>query len=106
MSQHGSSHTEHHGSVKSYVIGFLLSIVLTIIPLVLVFNTGMEHKTLVFVSMAMAVLQFAVQLFFFMHVREGEGPKYNVYALILGIVFVVTFVGGSAWIMTFNAQSH
>jgi heme/copper-type cytochrome/quinol oxidase subunit 4 len=23
-----------------------------------------------------AILQFAIQLFFFMHIREGDGPRY------------------------------
>lgn len=52
----------------------------------------------------MAVLQFFIQLFFFMHIKDGEKPRYNVMALILGIVFVITIVAGSIWIMTFNSQ--
>ncbi|GAA4719781.1 cytochrome o ubiquinol oxidase subunit IV [Brevibacillus fulvus] len=97
MSQH-----EAHGSVKAYVIGFLLSIVLTIIPLLLVLNHMLSKGWLVFAIMLMAVLQFIIQLVFFMHIREGEGPKYNVMALILGIVIVFTIVAGSMWIMSFN----
>ncbi|WP_027416289.1 cytochrome o ubiquinol oxidase subunit IV [Aneurinibacillus terranovensis] len=100
------SHQENHGSTKSYVIGFILSIILTIIPMVLVFNHMMSMGPLVVVIVAMAVLQFLVQLFFFMHIRESEKPGYNVMALVLGIIFVITIVGGSAWIMTFNAQVH
>jgi cytochrome o ubiquinol oxidase operon protein cyoD len=52
----------------------------------------------------MAVLQLFVQLFFFMHIREGEKPRYNVQALILGAVILITIVAGSMWIMTFNSQ--
>lgn len=93
-----------HGSVKSYVIGFILSIVLTIIPLMLVLKHMLTGVALTASILTMAVLQFLVQLFFFMHIREGEKPRYNVMALILGIVFVVTIVAGSIWIMSFNAQ--
>ena len=98
------SHQEAHGSTKAYVIGFILSIVLTIIPLVLVLNNMMNKVALVATILFMAILQFLVQLFFFMHIREGEKPQYNVMALILGIVFVITIVAGSIWIMSFNSQ--
>lgn len=105
---HHENHANHesHGSTKSYVIGFIISIILTIIPLVLVLNHMMSKTALIVVSLVMAVAQFLVQLFFFMHIREGEGPKYNVMALILGIVVVFTVVAGSMWIMTFNSMVH
>ncbi|CAM5795741.1 cytochrome o ubiquinol oxidase subunit IV [Brevibacillus borstelensis] len=100
---HHENHDNHnHGSLKSYVIGFILSIVLTIIPLMLVMNHMLEKTALVITIMVMAILQFIVQLFFFMHIREGEKPRYNVQTLILGLVIVFTIVAGSIWIMTFN----
>ncbi|WML55860.1 cytochrome C oxidase subunit IV family protein [Neobacillus sp. PS3-12] len=94
---------QQHGSIKAYVTGFIFSIVLTIIPLVLVLN-HMLAKTALLVSILLAaVLQFVIQLFFFMHIRDGEGPRYNVAALILGLVFVLTIVVGAIWIMSFNS---
>ncbi|WP_433748116.1 cytochrome o ubiquinol oxidase subunit IV [Falsibacillus pallidus] len=98
------SHQESHGSVKSYVIGFILSIVLTIIPLVLTLKHVISGTTLIVSIVGMAVLQLLVQLFFFMHIREGEKPRFNVWALILGLFIVFVIVAGSMWIMTFNAQ--
>jgi cytochrome o ubiquinol oxidase operon protein cyoD len=96
-------HEQNHGSNKAYVTGFIFSIVLTIIPLVLVLN-HMLAKTALLVSILLAaVLQFVIQLFFFMHIRDGEGPRYNVAALILGLVFVLTIVVGAIWIMSFNS---
>lgn len=102
MSQHEHHGDHNHGSLKSYVIGFILSIVLTIIPLVLVMNNMLSKTALMVTIMVMAILQFVIQLFFFMHVREGEKPRYNVQTLILGLVIVFTIVAGSIWIMTFN----
>lgn len=99
---HGAHHAESHGSLKSYVIGFILSIVLTIIPLVLVMNPLFSKTATIVVIMIMAILQFVVQLFFFMHIREGEKPRWNVQTLILGMVIVLTIVAGSIWIMAFN----
>ncbi|MFC8684384.1 cytochrome o ubiquinol oxidase subunit IV [Brevibacillus porteri] len=97
---HGGHHS--HGSMKEYVIGFILSIVLTIIPLVLVMNSILSKTGTMIAILVMAVLQFVVQLVFFMHIREGEKPRYNVQTLILGLVIVFTIVAGSLWIMLFN----
>jgi len=96
-------HAEQHGSIKAYVIGFILSLILTIIPLFLVLNHMMGKTALTVSILIAAVLQFVIQLFFFMHIREGEGPRYNAVALILGIVFVLTIVIGAIWIMEFNS---
>jgi cytochrome o ubiquinol oxidase operon protein cyoD len=98
------SNHEHTGSIKAYLIGFILSIVLTIIPLVLVLEHMLAKTALIVSILTAAVLQFVLQLFFFMHIRDGEGPRYNVMALILGLVFVVTIVAGAMWIMSFNSQ--
>lgn len=38
-----------------------------------------------------------------MHINEGEKPRYNVMALVLGFVIVITIVAGSVWIMSFNS---
>ncbi|WP_027724549.1 cytochrome o ubiquinol oxidase subunit IV [Tuberibacillus calidus] len=101
---HDDHSEKHPGSTVSYVIGFLLSIVLTIIPLYVVLNHSFSNMILVYVIMIMAVLQFLIQLVFFMHIRESEEPHYNILAIALGIIFVFAIVAGSAWIMTFNSQ--
>lgn len=98
---HHSDH-ETHGSLKSYVIGFVLSLVLTAIPLFVVLNDWLEGTAATVVLMGAAVLQFVVQLVFFMHLREEKKPRYNLMVLILGLVILVTIVGGSMWIMAYN----
>lgn len=99
---------ENHGSVGQYITGFIISIILSIIPMVLVFNHVMGKVALVWTIIIIAVLQFLVQLFFFMHVRErlDDGPRYNVWALTLGVFLIFVIVGGSVWIMTFNSSTY
>lgn len=105
--QHQHQHQEHsHGSVKSYTIGFLLSIVLTIIPLVVVMNGMLEKTGTIVLILVAAILQFAVQLVFFMHLKEGENARWNMMALILGLIILLTIVAGSIWIMTYNTVAH
>jgi cytochrome o ubiquinol oxidase subunit IV len=104
MANHGNhnSHVEEHGSLKSYTIGFVLSILLTIIPIVLVLNPLISRTATIVTIMVIAIAQFVIQLVYFMHIREGEKPRWNVQALILGLFIVFTIVLGSIWIMAFN----
>jgi cytochrome o ubiquinol oxidase operon protein cyoD len=107
MDNHNAEpHQAHGGSLKSYTIGFILSIVLTIIPLVLVMNHMLNTTVTLVIILLIAVLQFAIQMIFFMHIKEEQKPRYNLMALILGLVILVTIVSGSIWIMTYNAVAH
>ncbi len=103
---HGS-HEEHdsheaHGSLKSYVIGFVMSLILTAIPLIVVLNDMLEGKAATILLLGSAVLQFIVQLVYFMHLKEEGKPRYNLMVLILGLFIVLTIVAGSIWIMMYN----
>ncbi|WP_159887407.1 cytochrome o ubiquinol oxidase subunit IV [Paenibacillus puerhi] len=104
--EHPSGSGGSHGSLKSYVIGFALSIVLTIIPLVIVLNGLVNRTGTLLVILVAAILQFVVQLVFFMHVKEGPNARWNIMALILGLIILLTIVAGSIWIMTYNAVAH
>jgi len=89
--------------MKSYTIGFVLSIILTIIPIVVVVNDLLSTTATVVTILIMAILQFVVQLVFFMHLKEEGNPRYNLVSLVLGLVIVVTVVVGSIWIMLNNS---
>ncbi len=66
---HSSHETSHggasHGSVKSYLIGFILSIILTVIPFAMVMNGTASHSTILAVVVGMAVIQVIVHLVYF-----------------------------------------
>ncbi|SMF83526.1 cytochrome o ubiquinol oxidase operon protein cyoD [Paenibacillus uliginis N3/975] len=104
MTDSNSAHVqeEHHGSFKSYTIGFICSIILTVIPIAVVLNEWLQGTGLALVLMIAAVLQLFVQLLFFMHLREEKNPRYNLISLILGLVILVVIVAGSIWIMLNN----
>ncbi len=102
---HGMSKTkintqeEHPGNLKSYVTGFVLSIVLTLIPYFLVTNHLLSEGLLVAVIVAFAFAQLVVQLLFFLHMRHEAKPRLNLLIFIsfLGIILIVVI--GSIWIM-------
>lgn len=96
------SHEAAHGSLKSYVIGFAMSLVLTAIPLIVILNDMLEGSAAILLLVGTAVLQFVVQLFYFMHLKEEKKPRYNLIVLIFGLFIVLTIVAGSMWIMMYN----
>ena len=92
--------------VRHYVIGLILALVLTIIPFALLeIHLTSQHETfthpfLMTVAVACALLQFLVQVTFFLHLI-GRGVSRERLAIFVGACLVVTIlVGGSLWIMT------
>lgn len=98
------SETVHHEPSRyqkalwSYVAGFLLSVLLTIIPYLLVINQILSSEVLFTGVILFALAQLLVQLVFFFHLGN-ESERLNLIALIVIVFNVVVLVGGSLWIM-------
>ena len=94
---HGDDHD--NGSFKSYMIGFLLSVVLTAIPFWLVMTEALAPQTTGLVITAFAVVQIIIHMVFFLHMNHKSEGGWNMLALIFTIVIVVIAVAGSVWVM-------
>lgn len=89
-----------HGSTRSYIIGFLLSLIFTAIPYYMVVNKSVSGTALLVTILAFGVLQMLVQVLFFLHLGRGPKPLYNVVFLIFTVTTILVVVGGSIFIMT------
>ncbi|OTG93416.1 cytochrome o ubiquinol oxidase subunit IV [Acinetobacter sp. ANC 3832] len=90
-----------HGNVKQYTIGFILSVILTIIPFGMVMTGGFD-RGLVFATIAItAVAQVLVQLVFFLHMNSSSEQRWNVIAFIYTILTIAVLLIGSVWIMNY-----
>lgn len=89
----------HHGSTKQYVVGFLLSIVLTIIPFWVVMDGSFGKTIAVTVIGVTAVAQVLVQLVFFLHMDLSEAQRWTLISFVYTILTVLLLVIGSIWIM-------
>lgn len=94
-----SRHDESRALLASYSTGFLLSIGLTLLANFAVTEHWWSHGWLVFAVLALAVVQFAVQLLFFLHIGRERRPRWKLLMLVLAIIFVLIVVLGSIWIM-------
>lgn len=87
------------GKMKSYVAGFILSIILTLIPYYLVENQSVKGTTLLITILSFAMLQMIVQVTFFLHLGRGPKPNWNLFFFIATIGVVLIVVGGSVLII-------
>jgi cytochrome o ubiquinol oxidase operon protein cyoD len=93
---------ESHASGKSYLIGFLLSVVLTAIPFWLVMNQsahGFSAATILAAILAFAVVQVFVHVVYFLHMDRSAEQRWNVVAFGFTLMILVIVVSGSVWIM-------
>jgi cytochrome o ubiquinol oxidase subunit IV len=88
-----------HGTVRSYSIGFGLSIVLTAIPFALVLTGRLPHAVIIPTILLFAVVQIFVHLVFFLHLDTSSERRWNLTAFIYTLIVLVILVGASVWIM-------
>ena len=88
-----------HGTVKSYVIGFVLSVILTAIPFGLVMTHMLPVATLVPVIVAVGIVQILVHLYFFLHMNTSSSQMWNNAAFVFTVLIVGIVVIGSLWVM-------
>ena len=94
---HGHAHGGAHGSRRSYIVGFLLAIALTIVP----FGLAMTHASIgtPLLITVFALAQIMVHIVYFLHVDRSAEQRWNLTALVFTAIVVCIILGGSLWIM-------
>jgi cytochrome o ubiquinol oxidase operon protein cyoD len=96
--EHG--HEDPQGSLKDYVIGFSLSVILTAIPFWLVMAHVFKSPTVTALTvMALAGAQIVVHMIYFLHMTPKAEGGWNMLALIFTMVMVTIALSGSMWVM-------
>lgn len=89
-----------HGTLKSYLTGFVLAAILTAIPFWLVMDRVIDSSRVTgLVILAFAVVQIVVHIVYFLHMDTKSESGWNMLALIFTLVLVVITLSGSIWIM-------
>lgn len=97
---HQSHGGQKHGTLRDYLIGFALSVVLTAVPFWLVMSGVLQNNQLTaFVVMALAMVQIVVHIVYFLHVSSGSDEGWGLMALIFTLVVIVITLAGSLWVM-------
>ncbi|MDM5318025.1 cytochrome aa3 quinol oxidase subunit IV [Fictibacillus sp. b24] len=102
---------EHHGFPWKHLIGFVLSIVLTLFALWIALETDLSLTWILIIIFGFAFLQAALQLLMFMHVTENSTKSNLTSRVQIGNILFAAFVAiviviGSVWVMTAGHAKH
>ncbi|WP_367846541.1 cytochrome o ubiquinol oxidase subunit IV [Rhodoferax sp. WC2427] len=99
-SEHGHGDTGSHSTLKGYVTGFVLAVVLTVIPFWLVMGKVFDkpHVTAI-VILAIAAVQIVVHMIYFLHMNSKLEGGWSLLALIFTLMLLVIMLTGSIWVM-------
>ncbi|MGA0532428.1 cytochrome o ubiquinol oxidase subunit IV [Hansschlegelia sp. KR7-227] len=90
----------HQGSMRDYLTGFSLSVILTAIPFWIVMgDVFREPTTAAIVVMAFAVAQIFVHMVYFLHMSPKSEGGWTMMAMIFTVVLVLITLAGSFWVM-------
>ncbi|MFB2538049.1 MULTISPECIES: cytochrome o ubiquinol oxidase subunit IV [unclassified Acinetobacter] len=89
-----------HGSFKQYTIGFVLSVILTLIPFGMVM-AGMRGGAVLATVAIAGIAQVFIQLVFFLHLNGSEQQRWDTIAFIYTILTIAILLIGSVWVMNY-----
>jgi cytochrome o ubiquinol oxidase operon protein cyoD len=90
--------------VKSYIIGFIVSLILTLTAYFLAKTSiGLDHSdfeknTLLFLLLSLALLQYIAQAYWFFHLGE-DSKRGHLWMFLITSALILIIVVGSVWVM-------
>lgn len=88
-----------HPTLQEYLVGFVLSVILTAIPFAAVMTHAAPTAVLIPAVVAVGIVQICVHLKCFLHMKRGSSQLWNNAAFVFAAVIVGILVVGSLWIM-------
>lgn len=90
---------EYHGSLIAYLIGFILSLILTGVSFLLVFFEVFPPQVLFYTIAGLALFQAMIQMIFFLHLGQEDRPQWETMIFYFMILVLFIIVAGTLWIM-------
>lgn len=95
--EHG--HDAAHGNLSSYMLGFALSIILTLASFWLVMSGKVGQASATVGLVVLCVIQLLVQLIFFLHLGTAKSQRENTLAFLFTLLILGIIVAGSLWVL-------
>ena len=97
-------HTEnaadaHAGGLKSYLIGFFMAVILTVIPFAMVMSGAFSKGVTVIVISVMAAVQMLVHMVYFLHMDRTPEQRSNVQVGLFSLLIIGIVIVGSLWVL-------
>ncbi|CAL4325395.1 cytochrome o ubiquinol oxidase subunit IV [Buchnera aphidicola] len=91
--------------IKFYIIGFLLSVLFTILPFICTLNHFFSKTVLFFIILLCALTQIVVHFVYFLHLNFSKKNTWNIISLFFILIIICIIIFGSIWIM-YNLNHH
>lgn len=85
--------------IKSYFLGFVFALFLTLIPFALVMKNIFSHEINYIICLICAIIQIFVHFIYFLHLNFSEEKKWDLITLLFVIIIIFIIIFGSIWIM-------
>ncbi|RAO77893.1 cytochrome o ubiquinol oxidase subunit IV [Dyella jiangningensis] len=95
---HDAAHADH-GSTRSYLIGFALSVVLTLASFGVVMSGLVPHDLMMPGIIVFGVAQLVVQLVCFLHMGTSPSQRSNLAIMLFTLLILAIVVVGSLWVL-------
>lgn len=103
---HHDHHHDHHqdagphSTLSGYMVGFVLSVILTAIPFWLVMGKVIADKgTMALVLGVFAVAQILVHMVCFLHMNGKIEGGWTLLSTLFTVIFVAVGIAGTLWVM-------
>ena len=91
---------EPHGTLKEYLTGFILSVILTAIPFYLLMgDVSWSKQTIALTVVVFAAVQMVVHMVYFLHMTPKSEDGWTLTSLVFTLILVVITLAGSLWVM-------
>ncbi|WP_338338984.1 cytochrome o ubiquinol oxidase subunit IV [Xanthomonas euvesicatoria] len=87
------------GGLKSYLIGFVMAVTLTVIPFAMVMSGAFSKGVTVIVISLMAAVQMLVHMVYFLHMDRSPEQRSNVQVGLFSLLIIGIVIVGSLWVL-------
>ena len=102
---HHDHHHDHHqdagphSTLSGYMVGFVLSVILTAIPFWLVMAQPLDTGVTAALVVAFAMVQVVVHMVYFLHMSPKAEGGWTMTTLLFTLIVVLIMLAGSLWVM-------
>lgn len=86
--------------LRFYLTGFLLALILTIVPFALVAWGDLPSRAMLMIILVMGLIQVVVHFRFFLHIDLSRQKREDLQLILFSVLLLTIMGGGTIWIMS------
>ena len=92
-------HEEHDSDLRSYLWGFVFSVVLSVAAFGVMLGQHFGRETTMVVLGCLGMLQLVVQLRYFLHIDGRRENQEDLYLILFSVLVLLMMVIGTVWVL-------